>query len=178
MERCSLACVHVSSIAIHSIRGPTESLPGMSLNLVRFLASTFDVDCVSLYLDVAQGLEYLHSEDIIHGDPEKSHLRKEPASQLWCSHFNAFGINCCDVHDNPPDKKDALIELCMIWCKVVPAIRHFGNSTEFHARCSRGNYPFHDFENDFQSMVAVKQGKWPLYLSRDLCRSRGLTNNI
>jgi len=51
--------------------------------LVRFLTDQApNTDCVPLSLDVALGLEYLHGENIIHGDLKGFRHRGELASQI------------------------------------------------------------------------------------------------
>jgi len=162
-------------------------------NVIQFLANrTSEVNCIPLCLDVAQGLEYLHSEHIIHGDLKGLNILVSSSQRACIADFGvATMIHSASMTYMTTDKRTRTLR----WQapELLPDITggDFSNTElcnttatdvySFALVCYEmlsGNCPFFDIKNDFQFMALVKQGRRPSQPSHSLHQTRGLNDDM
>jgi len=158
-------------------------------NLVRFLTDRApNTDCVPLSLDVALGLEYLHGENIIHGDLKAVNILVSPSRRACLSDFGL-----ATAGDSKPT-----VRTYMSTSQATGTLRWQAPEllldTDTDSRTTfatdvyafamvcyemfSGTYPFHEIANDFKVILAIQQGKRPSPPSHDLSRVRGWSDEI
>jgi len=160
-------------------------------NVVQYLAEKApNTNCVPLCLDVAQGLEYLHHERIIHSDLKGLNIlisrngracladfglataAKDSKAMSLMTTNKTTGTLRWQAPELFPDELSSHIE------------RPNTKATDVYAyglvcyEMFSGNFPFQEFSSDFQVMYAVKQGKRPARPSDAQAMTRGLNDMI
>jgi len=161
-------------------------------NIVDFLKGAPKTNCVLLAQDIAEGLQYLHTlkPSIIHGDLKGLNILVTPAGRACLADFGL-----ATARDSKP-----IIMSSMSSNRATGTLRWQApellnpesdevdgrNSTAsdvyaFACVCYEifsGELPFHEMPRDYSVILAVMQGKRPRRQSHDLCRIRGLNNDM
>jgi len=164
-------------------------------HLVDFLYSrTPDTDCVPLYLDVALGLEYLHSENIIHADLKGLNILVSQSHRAYIADFGVTTI----IHTTSTAKFYKSSNLAQgttrwqapeLFSDMLDEIAsetqpHNTKATDVYGfamvgyEIFSGNLPFYDVKNEFQVILAMTKGIRPSRPSHERCWIRGLNNEI
>lgn len=164
-------------------------------NVVHYLAERApNTNCIPLIIDVAQGLEYLHGESIIHGDLKGLNILISRSGRACLADFGL-----ATARDSKP-----MIMTYMTTNRTTGTLRWQApelfpdmggveseiterrntTATDIYAyglvcyEMFSDQYPFPDITTDFQVMFAVKQGKRPPRPSYGVSQIRGLTDDI
>ncbi|KIM87647.1 hypothetical protein PILCRDRAFT_287169 [Piloderma croceum F 1598] len=162
-------------------------------NLVEFLAKQAQgPNCVLLSLDVAEGLEYLHNQGIIHGDMKGLNILMSPSYRACLADFGlAIAIDTNPALTNAMSSNDGTAGT-LRW--QAPELLLSMENREHKQRKTKatdvyafalvcyemfsGQFPFPDISQDWLVVPAVKEGRRPLRPAHALSRTRGLTDDI
>jgi len=164
-------------------------------NVVDFLAScNSDVDCIPLCLDVASGLDYLHSQNIVHGDMKGLNVLVSQSQRAYIADFGLATVihTASTVMTQTMNRATGTLrwQAPELWPDMMSGAEtsetewQNTKATDIYAFGSvcyeifSGNWPFHDVRHEFQIMFQVQSGKRPLRPSHDLSRIRGLNDEI
>jgi len=161
-------------------------------NVVNFLANcNSDIDCIPLCLDVAAGLDYLHSQNIVHGDMKGLNVLVSQSQRAYIADFGLATVihTASTTMTQTTNRARGTLrwqapELWLDTEETSETQQQNAKATDIYAFGSvcyemfSGNWPFYDVRNDFQVMMAVQAGKRPLRPSYALSRIRGLNDEI
>ncbi|KIM79496.1 hypothetical protein PILCRDRAFT_823402 [Piloderma croceum F 1598] len=157
-------------------------------NVVRFLEFAPQTECVPLMLDIAEGLNYLHTFtiSIIHGDIKGVNILITQSGRACLADFGLAAAKCTE----------SMAVTTAVITRAAGTLRWQAPELmkDDDARNSRasdiyayacvcyelfsGKLPFHNISKDSGIMCAVLKGKRPPRPSDDRSRIRGLNNEI
>jgi len=158
-------------------------------NIVTFLENTSHTDCVPLSLDVVQGLKYLHSQSIIHGDIKGLNILVSISGRACLADF---GISTTKDSTRTMNMSTARGAGTLRWQapELLAANDDSNSPTPRNTFASdvyalgmvyyemfSGKIPFDGMEQ-FQAMFASMNGQRPSRPRDELCSTRGLNDAI
>ncbi|KAJ7100527.1 kinase-like domain-containing protein [Mycena epipterygia] len=156
-------------------------------HLVHFLTDHPNTNCVPLSLDVAQGLAYLHSEKVIHGDLKAFNILVSQSGRAYIADFGLASVmesklqlwsSTMGKGGTPRWQAPELFQL------DTGAILRNTSAADVYAfgmvcyEMFTGNHPFHDIKMDFMVYLAVQKGERPSRPPHDFYPTRGLNDDI
>ncbi|KAJ7113481.1 kinase-like domain-containing protein, partial [Mycena epipterygia] len=138
-------------------------------NIMKFLSKeSYKIDCLSLTLDVALGMEYLHESGVVHGDLKPLNILVTPSRRACIADFGLSSITDAMTvrftHSTVSSRGGTGRYLAPELCRGEKA--HLGSDVyAFACVCYEiftGKVPFHEFPNDMVVMLQVIDGKRPL----------------
>jgi len=195
---------HPNVLPFYGVFLPDSDVPRLCLvspwmamgNVVQFLADcTSEVDCVPLCLDIANGLEYLHNEKIIHGDLKGLNILVSRSHRAFIADFgvattihSAATVTFKTTTQRPGTLRWMAPErwpnMNMNDADNADTQRHNTQASDIYAfalvcyEMFSGMFPFIQMQHDFQVMLAVQSGVRPLRPSTKLSQIRGLTDGM
>ncbi|KAJ7328719.1 kinase-like domain-containing protein [Mycena albidolilacea] len=135
--------------------------------ITEFLRDEPDADRLSLILDVALGLQYLHEQNVVHGDLKAINILVTPSQRACIGDFGlASIINTMSVrftHSTGNVRGGTARYQAPELFKGIPS--HFGSDVyAFACTCYEiltGRVPFHELPNDVTVMFKVIEGNRP-----------------
>jgi serine/threonine protein kinase len=147
---------------------------------------------------IASGLDYLHSQNIIHADLKGLNILVSQSQRAYIADFGlATAIHTASTIMTQTTKNRVVGTLrwqapelwpdmtsMMSGVETPDAELQNTKATDVYAFASvcyeifSGNWPFHDLKKEYQIMFAVQSGKRPPRPSHDLSRIRGLNDEI
>jgi len=164
-------------------------------NIKKFLSQpeNSNLDCVPLALDIAQGLAYLHSQRIVHGDLKGLNILVSNSGRALLADFglatmemDATSMMTLETHRGTGTLRWQAPELFGDFLNVDTDDNppHNTPATDVYAfacvcyEMFTGNIPFADTVKEFQVIGLVVGGKRPLQPKDELSSSRGLNDII
>ncbi|KIM76252.1 hypothetical protein PILCRDRAFT_654444 [Piloderma croceum F 1598] len=141
-------------------------------NIVQFLKRDLHPDRVTLILDIARGLEYLHTgldPNIIHGDLKGTKVLITPSKRACLSGF-ALSRYQYDLKFLPDESTASTSEELGALRWTAPELLHFGVPSfagdVYAFACTiyqifSGKHPFHEFTRNYPVVTSVMEGKRP-----------------
>ncbi|KAJ7050807.1 kinase-like domain-containing protein [Mycena amicta] len=142
-------------------------------HIMKFITNTEPTmaERLSLILDVAFGLQYLHKEKIVHGDLKAFNVLVTPSKRGCIADFGlstiANAVTVAFTHSTAKAQAGtARYQAPELFQEEDPAQIHYGSDVyAFACVCYEiltGKVPFHDLRNDMAVMMAVARGRRPL----------------
>ncbi|KAJ7018123.1 kinase-like domain-containing protein, partial [Mycena alexandri] len=131
-------------------------------NITQFLRiDQPNIDRLSLILDVALGLEYLHSQNVIHGDLKGPNILVTPSHRACLADFGLSSI----IDVNKEITTAQATRYCAPELLQPEAKSHFGSDIYAFACVSyeifTGQAPFHQVKDDAEVIWRVLKGERP-----------------
>ncbi|KAJ6551314.1 kinase-like domain-containing protein [Mycena capillaripes] len=141
-------------------------------NIMKFLAknNSSNTDRLSLILDVALGLQYLHKQKVIHGDLKGLNILVTPSRRACIADFGhsliANAMTLRFTHSTVTGRGGtARYQAPELFLGQSPSQKHFGSDVyAFACVCYEimtGKVPFHELPNDMVVMFKVAEGERP-----------------
>ncbi|KAJ7113484.1 kinase-like domain-containing protein [Mycena epipterygia] len=137
-------------------------------NILKFLSKeVHKIDRLSLILDVALGMEYLHESHMVHGDLKPLNILVTPSRRACIADFGLASITDAMTvrftHSTVSSRGGTGRYLAPELVQGDKA--HFGSDVyAFACVCYEiltGKVPFHELPNDMAVMFKVVEGRWP-----------------
>ncbi|KAF8178967.1 kinase-like domain-containing protein, partial [Mycena galopus ATCC 62051] len=121
---------------------------------------------LSLILDVALGLKYLHEQSIVHGDLKGYNILVTPSRRACIADFGLSSIvNAVTVgftHSTANAQAGtARYQAPELFQDESPTRNHYGSDIYAFGCILTGKFPFHELKNDMAVMMAVARGRRP-----------------
>ncbi|KAJ7139275.1 kinase-like domain-containing protein [Mycena epipterygia] len=139
---------------------------GHLLNFIK--SASLPIDRLSLILDVAMGLEYLHNKRIVHGDLKAMNVLVTPSSRACIADFGLSSIAdvmALEFTHSTPDPRGGTARYQAPELLLGESLVHFGSDVyAFACVCYEiltGKAPFFDLVNDMAVGMKVTAGHRP-----------------
>jgi len=158
-------------------------------NIVTFLDNNPNTDCVLLSLDIAEGLEYLHDQGIVHGDLKGLNILVSQSRRACIADFGlATALDSkqtTTITHTPGTLRWQAPEFFASWSdSSAMSIVHGTFATDVYAfalvcyQMFSGQIPFYEYKKEFQIIQALTQGRRPSCPLDERSIIRGLNDTI